>query len=484
MKYDNLPPLDECSIEFVPILNEPQWKRRFFQISSFLKSFFKSISNTYLLIRHGDLHKPMAKSRCPMSWIWEFPSLVYTAKMTSTSQVMKAILKHPRKDPEGGVFDDTITSELFLPLLRDLFGQDKVNCDDFLLAAHKDAVNQYRQPILQFIGLQNIKKHGVELEKIVDATVESWRRMDGEKINVSDLAFIFTTNVISRLLLGHPGPDEIYQQIAQSIHCFFKCLLKRVFFRKSLSDEEQKEYEHSLAIMREAVDTSLTTQEKPHLGSLVDVLRKEKQMTELQIKCTLFLMYLGGSETTGSLLAYLLWQLGRHPEYQEEIYQEMQGKEGTLFEIANSLSTVEKFFAEGIRLFTPVYVIGRFPVHDSMCIVKDKAGKIVFQERISKKGGIGNCPSLAGRDPKEFENPDLFDPHRFKTPIKSLSWLPFGDGKHSCPGQWLSKAEVALLITKLVQQFKIESFPEKEPKQKGRLSLRLEEDVWLTLKPR
>lgn len=59
-------------------------------------------------------------------------------------------------------------------------------------------------------------------------------------------------------------------------------------------------------------------------------------MSELQIKTTLLLMYLGGSETAASLLIYLLWQLGQHLHYQEKIFNELNEKEGTLFEKANT----------------------------------------------------------------------------------------------------------------------------------------------------
>ncbi len=128
----SIPPLDECSIEFVPIQNEKIRSRIWYRISRFFRFFILSLQNTYILIRHGDLNRPLTRSRCPMRWIWEFPSLVYTAKMTSSSQMIKAILKHPRKDPQGGFFNDVITSDMFLPLLKDLFGVDEANANDFL----------------------------------------------------------------------------------------------------------------------------------------------------------------------------------------------------------------------------------------------------------------------------------------------------------------------------------------------------------------
>lgn len=96
----------------------------------------------------------------------------------------------------------------------------------------------------------------------------------------------------------------------------------------------KEKYEQSLEVAKQAIETSITALEKPHLGSLVDALREEKQMTDLQVRSTLLLMYFAGSETTASLLNYLLWQLGQHPEYQEEIIQELAEEKGSLFDKA------------------------------------------------------------------------------------------------------------------------------------------------------
>ncbi|MGE5196281.1 MAG: cytochrome P450, partial [Anaerolineae bacterium] len=139
---------------------------------------------------------------------------------------------------------------------------------------------------------------------------------------------------------------------------------------------------------------------------------------------------------------------------------------------------------ESIRLFTPAYVIGRQPASDLLCVVKNKQGEEVFREKIAQKEGILSMPTFAGRDPTQYEKPDEFNPHRFKDLPKTLPWLPFADGKHSCPGQWLAKAEVLALITALVQKYEIKSFPEKEIRQKGYMTLKPAEDVWLTLTER
>lgn len=475
-------PSEDCRVEFMHATvgsnrQSKGWIKYFF---TFPVDVLKRIYNTYLLMRYAELREPASRNVCPMRWINTFPSLLFTMKITTIPLVMKAILKYPRKDPEG-LFDDRENAQVFLPLLKDMYPGQEMDANDFLLTCHKDYVHMYRQPILQFIGPQNIKKHGHELQNIVVETVHLWgEKSQNDQINATELTLAFTTTVISRLLLGHPGPFETYRDIAYAIDYLNKYVMKKAW-RQPVSKEDKEKYEQSLAIVRKAIETSIVTLEKPHLGCLVDTLREEKGMTELQIRTTLLLMYLGGSETTASLLNYLLWQLGQHPEYQEEIVQEIRGKEGSLYEIATSLKSVDRLFAESIRLFTPAYVMGRQPASDLVCTIKNKQGDVVFHEKIAKKEGMLCAPTFAGRDPLQYERPDEFNPHRFENSSKTLPWLPFGDGKHSCPGQWLAKTEVIVLISLLIQEYAIKSFPEKEIRQKGYMTLKPAEEVWLTL---
>jgi cytochrome P450 len=256
-----------------------------------------------------------------------------------------------------------------------MYPSEAVNADDFLLTCHRDYVHLYRQPMIRFIGPQNIRKHGVELQNVVEETVLFWgEKSHGGKINATELFLAFTTTVISRLLLGHPGPFETYREIAFAIDYLNKYVMKKTW-RQPISNEEKKRYEQSLAIVRQAIETSSTTLEKPLLGHFLDALREEK-LTELQIRTTLLVMYLGGSETAASLLNYFLWQLGQHLEYQEEILQEMKGKEGSLFDVVTSLKSLDRLFAESIRLFTPAYVIGRQLASNLGWVCKDDYAKI------------------------------------------------------------------------------------------------------------
>jgi cytochrome P450 len=211
------------------------------------------------------------------------------------------------------------------------------------------------------------------------------------------------------------------------------------------------------------------------------MLREEKHLTPLQIKTSLFVVYSAGSDTTAGLLNYLLWQLGKHPELQEEIFRDMNASKEDLFTYATQSTLIHQVISESLRLFTPAYVIGRVAAQPFICTVKDKSGKVLFKEKVEKNEKLLSAPTFAGRDPFLFQKADAFHPERFDAGTKNYSWLPFGDGAHACPGQWLAKVEVSLVVARLIQKYRFESFPEKEFQQLGYISLKPAEQTILKL---
>ena len=144
---------------------------------------------------------------------------------------------------------------------------------------------------------------------------------------------------------------------------------------------------------------------------------------------------------------------------------------------------MKSFFAEAIRLFTPEYVISRETATDLVCTVK--AGEeALFREEIPKGTTIMYMPTVAGRDPFLYEEPDTFKPDRFKVPPETLPWLPFGAGPNMCPGQWLAKAEIGTFVSAFVDRYEISPLSEEEPRLKGTIHLNPAQDISISLKKR
>ncbi|CAN8022318.1 unnamed protein product [Ixodes persulcatus] len=65
------------------------------------------------------------------------------------------------------------------------------------------------------------------------------------------------------------------------------------------------------------------------------------------------------------------------------------------------------------------------------------------------------------RDPKDWKNPDQFDPSRFLTPDgtqlinKTEILIPFSIGRRDCPGDVMASVSIFLLLTSLMQKFRV-----------------------------
>ncbi|KAI4370807.1 hypothetical protein MLD38_019116 [Melastoma candidum] len=56
--------------------------------------------------------------------------------------------------------------------------------------------------------------------------------------------------------------------------------------------------------------------------------------------------------------------------------------------------------------------------------------------------------------PDNFPDPEKFDPSRFEVAPKPNTYLPFGNGVHSCPGNELAKLEILVLLHHLTTKYR------------------------------
>ena len=63
------------------------------------------------------------------------------------------------------------------------------------------------------------------------------------------------------------------------------------------------------------------------------------------------------------------------------------------------------------------------------------------------------------RDPKQFKNPNQFDPTNFLDTngqfVRNQAMLAFSAGRRNCVGEPFARATMFLLMAKLIQQFKL-----------------------------
>ncbi|KAK9071150.1 hypothetical protein SSX86_009718 [Deinandra increscens subsp. villosa] len=59
-------------------------------------------------------------------------------------------------------------------------------------------------------------------------------------------------------------------------------------------------------------------------------------------------------------------------------------------------------------------------------------------------------------NPEFFAEPENFDPFRFENPPKPNTYMPFGNGRHACPGNELAKLEMLVLLHHMLTKYRWE----------------------------
>src|SRR5262249_47703268 len=132
------------------------------------------------------------------------------------------------------------------------------------------------------------------------------------------------------------------------------------------------------------------------------------QMTDSQLRDELLTIFLAGHETTANALTWTWYLLSQHPEVENKLHRELDqvlGSRTPTFTDVPTLRYTEMVLAESMRLYPPVWAIGRLAAVD--CEI---AGYFV-----PKKSLVVFSQFVMHRDERYYEKPLDFEPDR---------WLP------------------------------------------------------------
>ncbi|XP_049984410.1 cytochrome P450 4F3 [Alexandromys fortis] len=208
-----------------------------------------------------------------------------------------------------------------------------------------------------------------------------------------------------------------------------------------------------------------------------------KALSDEDIRAEADTFMFGGHDTTASGLSWVLYNLARHPEYQERCRQEVREllrdrePEEIEWDDLAQLPFLTMCIKESLRLHPPVTAISR-------CCTQD----IVLPDgRVIPKGVICRI-SIFGthHNPTVWPDPEVYNPFRFDADSSkgrpSLAFIPFSAGPRNCIGQTFALSEIKVALALTLLRFRV--LPDdKEPRRKPELILRAEGGLWLRVEP-
>lgn len=188
------------------------------------------------------------------------------------------------------------------------------------------------------------------------------------------------------------------------------------------------------------------------------------------------IFFLAGHETSASALAWALWLLAAHPEWQDAVATEAAALTPDMAGV-NALRTTRAVFREALRLYPPVPMM-----------VREADGPETLRGRPVPKGAqLILSPWHLHRHARLWDNPDAFDPARWSRPEGKTSardaFIPFSAGQRVCPGAGLAMIEGVVMLARVVQSFILHPGP-LAPVPVARLTVRGRDGISVHLTPR
>ncbi|CAL2263967.1 unnamed protein product [Prunus armeniaca] len=168
------------------------------------------------------------------------------------------------------------------------------------------------------------------------------------------------------------------------------------------------------------------------------------QLSDSQIADNIIGVIFAAHDTTASILTWLIKYLHDNADLLEAVTREQEGirrklfaeNRGLTWDDTRHMPLTSRVIQETLRTASILSFTFREAVED-----------VEFEGYFIPKGWkVLPLFRSIHHSADFFPHPEKFDPSRFEVPPKPNTFMPFGNGVHSCPGNELAKLEMLILL--------------------------------------
>ncbi|CAN4125073.1 unnamed protein product [Withania somnifera] len=297
----------------------------------------------------------------------------------------------------------------------------------------------------------------------------------GTTINLSQMIFTLTNNIISRAAFGRKleSQDEFIATLRKIVDLAGGFDLPDTFpslkFLHPLTGAKaaMEKIHHQIdkileRVLQEhkAARRTITGKEKMHKEDLVDVLLRVQESGDLQvpittdtIKAVILETFIAGTDTSSTTLEWAMAELMKNPQVMEqaqaEVRQAFEGKSVITESEVQQLDYLRLVIKETLRLHAPVPLL--------VPRVARQRCELGGYEIQANTRLMVNAWAIC-RDSKYWENAECFEPERHRNSAldfkgNNFEFIPFGAGRRACPGILFGISNLELPLAQLLFHF-------------------------------
>ncbi|KXN74928.1 cytochrome P450 [Conidiobolus coronatus NRRL 28638] len=398
-------------------------------------------------------------------------------------------------------FRNTTTFHKELPNIHGLFGKFLGKSNIFF--SNGEDWRRHRKPANPiFHQTFHPEQFASSIEDTFEELMERINQSPDEALPVTDLMGLMTLDVLGKGIFSvdfeavkskgssryHHLYTSIINQIPNPVYFFFQFLHRYPMGKMAEAHKNIGEFKEFTMKMIQQRRKDLKDHKFEDSKDLLTTLLKETELnqedplTDEELVHNLNVFFIAGHDTTASSLSYGMYHLAKNQEVQKklrkEIYEVLEISPET--KKLKSMEYLGLVIKETMRISPPVGLLNR-ALADDYTIPGDSVV-------IPKGTVVGISIYAVHNDPKNFKNPEKFEPERFlNAKYDTNVYMPFGGGSRMCIGTNFSLIEQKVYLSMLVQKFILnikKTNPDYENLRIRGLGLNRPQDLKLNFVPR
>lgn len=320
--------------------------------------------------------------------------------------------------------------------------RSRVVLGDSLLTTEGDEHRRQRRLLQPAFHRQVLAAHVAGMARAAAARAKHWHH--GQTIDVSKEMLGLTLRCVVETLFGEDSSawgDDVGEALGVLFDISPRLLLPMGPALLRLPLPAHRRFARARGRLRATVARLIEQSRRRRAGLLGPLLAPAPgdatALSDAEARDHVMTLLLAGHETTACALTWTWHLLAAQPDVEARLLEETGEVLGARLPRSEDLPRLpyaERVFAEAMRLYPPVWSIGRR--------VRETAR--IDGHAIPRGSFVMLNPWVIHRDPRFWPDPERFDPDRFSPETASLrpreAYFPFGDGRRRCIGEpfaWL-----------------------------------------------
>jgi cytochrome P450 len=338
---------------------------------------------------------------------------------------------------------------------------------------------------------QRIAAYAATMSEFAARTRDNWKA--GEKRDVAQDMMRLTLAIVAKTLFDadvDKEAKEIGQALGEVLEIFstfsspLTDITDKLPLPKNIRAQKGKERLDE-TIYRIIAEHRKTNEDRGDLLSMLLMAQDEEEgsggMSDDQLRDEVMTLFLAGHETTANALTWTWYLLSQNPDVEARLHAEIDAVLGdrlATFEDVPNLKYTEMVMTEAMRLYPPVWVMGRRSI----------SGIKIGGYYIPPKSIILLSQYAIHHDKRFYPEPEKFTPERWATEqaksLPKMAYFPFGGGPRLCIGEQFAWMEGILLIATIAQKWKLRLVPGHKVELQPLITLRPKHGMKMTMEPR